>query len=194
MSVAHRITEPNRIISLYRFFGMVQISSVGVLPLSIWTRYFRLGQCFHQGAKRHNQTNVSAAGSLDSPPHQITRPVHDTFPVELTLASPLHMIARRDFAEANGRRTRGAFSLRIRGALPAARRSGIGGASKLRGNSLSKTCRSRDAPARLPGQLGHPRRGHGFGGPIRDMARTRRRKRNGHVRLTAWRHIGETKP
>jgi hypothetical protein len=26
------------------FFGMVQISSVGFLPLSIWTRYFRLGQ------------------------------------------------------------------------------------------------------------------------------------------------------
>jgi hypothetical protein len=26
------------------FFGMVQISSVGFLPLSIWTSYFRLGQ------------------------------------------------------------------------------------------------------------------------------------------------------
>ena len=30
--------------ALYRFFGMVQISSVGVLPLSIWTQYFGLGQ------------------------------------------------------------------------------------------------------------------------------------------------------
>jgi hypothetical protein len=36
-SVAHQITEPNRTISLYRFFGMVQISSGGFLPLSIWT-------------------------------------------------------------------------------------------------------------------------------------------------------------
>jgi hypothetical protein len=43
-SVAHQITEPNRTISLYRFFGMVQISSGGFLPLSIWTRNFRLGQ------------------------------------------------------------------------------------------------------------------------------------------------------
>jgi hypothetical protein len=32
-SVARRITEPDRTISLYRFFGMVQISSVGFLPL-----------------------------------------------------------------------------------------------------------------------------------------------------------------
>jgi hypothetical protein len=30
--------------ALYRFFGMVQISSGGFLPLSIWTSYFRLGQ------------------------------------------------------------------------------------------------------------------------------------------------------
>jgi hypothetical protein len=29
--------------ALYRFFGMVQISSCGFLPLSIWTSYFRLG-------------------------------------------------------------------------------------------------------------------------------------------------------
>jgi hypothetical protein len=29
--------------ALYRFFGMVQISSGGFLPLSIWTSYFRLG-------------------------------------------------------------------------------------------------------------------------------------------------------
>jgi len=36
-SVAHQNTEPDRTISLYRFFGMVQISSVGFLPLSIWT-------------------------------------------------------------------------------------------------------------------------------------------------------------
>ena len=43
-SVAHPITEPHRTISLYRFFGMVQISSVGFLPLSIWTSYFGLGQ------------------------------------------------------------------------------------------------------------------------------------------------------
>ena len=41
-SVAHQFTEPDRTISLYRFFGMVQISSCGFLPLSIWTRYFRL--------------------------------------------------------------------------------------------------------------------------------------------------------
>ncbi len=44
VSVAHRITEPDRTITLYRFFGMVQISLVGILSLSIWTRYFRLGQ------------------------------------------------------------------------------------------------------------------------------------------------------
>jgi hypothetical protein len=37
VSVAHRITEPDRTIFLYRFFGMVQVSSVGFLPLSIWT-------------------------------------------------------------------------------------------------------------------------------------------------------------
>jgi len=43
VSVAHRITEPDRTITLYRFFGMVQISSVGFSPLLIWTRYFRLG-------------------------------------------------------------------------------------------------------------------------------------------------------
>ena len=43
-SVAHRITEPDRTISLYRFFGIVQITSVGVLPLSTWTSYLRLGQ------------------------------------------------------------------------------------------------------------------------------------------------------
>jgi hypothetical protein len=30
--------------ALYRFFGMVQISSDGFLPLSIWTSYFGLGQ------------------------------------------------------------------------------------------------------------------------------------------------------
>jgi len=30
--------------ALYRFFGMVQISYIGFLPLSIWTRNFRLGQ------------------------------------------------------------------------------------------------------------------------------------------------------
>ncbi len=30
--------------ALYRLFGMAQISSVGFLPLSIWTRYFGLGQ------------------------------------------------------------------------------------------------------------------------------------------------------
>jgi len=36
-SVAHQITEPDRTISLYRFFGKLQISSVGFLPLSIWT-------------------------------------------------------------------------------------------------------------------------------------------------------------
>jgi hypothetical protein len=30
--------------ALYRFFGMVQISSGGFLPLLIWTSYFRLGQ------------------------------------------------------------------------------------------------------------------------------------------------------
>jgi hypothetical protein len=30
--------------ALYRFFGMVQISSSGFLPLSIWTRKLRLGQ------------------------------------------------------------------------------------------------------------------------------------------------------
>jgi hypothetical protein len=30
--------------ALYRFFGMVQISSRGFLPLLIWTRNFRLGQ------------------------------------------------------------------------------------------------------------------------------------------------------
>jgi hypothetical protein len=36
-----RIKLPNHFLS--RFFGMVQISSVGVLPLSIWTSYFRLG-------------------------------------------------------------------------------------------------------------------------------------------------------
>ncbi len=41
-SVAHQSTEPDRTISLYRFFGMVQISLGGFLPLSIWTRYFRL--------------------------------------------------------------------------------------------------------------------------------------------------------
>ena len=44
MSVAHPITEPDRTISLYRFFDMVQISLRGFLPLLIWTRYFRLGQ------------------------------------------------------------------------------------------------------------------------------------------------------
>jgi hypothetical protein len=43
-SVAHQNTEPDRTISLYRFFGMVQISSGGFLPLSIWTSYFGLGQ------------------------------------------------------------------------------------------------------------------------------------------------------
>jgi hypothetical protein len=31
--------------ALYRFFGMVQISSGGFLPLLIWTRNFRLGHC-----------------------------------------------------------------------------------------------------------------------------------------------------
>jgi hypothetical protein len=36
-SVAHRSTEPDRTTFLYRFFDMVQISSVGFLPLSIWT-------------------------------------------------------------------------------------------------------------------------------------------------------------
>jgi hypothetical protein len=30
--------------ALYRFFGMVQISLRGFLPLSIWTSYFGLGQ------------------------------------------------------------------------------------------------------------------------------------------------------
>jgi hypothetical protein len=30
--------------ALYRFFGMVQISSGGFLPILIWTSYFRLGQ------------------------------------------------------------------------------------------------------------------------------------------------------
>jgi len=30
--------------ALYRFFGMVQISSRGFLPLSIWTSFFGLGQ------------------------------------------------------------------------------------------------------------------------------------------------------
>ncbi len=30
--------------ALYRLFGMAQISSVGFLPLSIWTKYFGLGQ------------------------------------------------------------------------------------------------------------------------------------------------------
>jgi hypothetical protein len=30
--------------ALYRFFGMVQISSGGFLPLSIWTSYFGRGQ------------------------------------------------------------------------------------------------------------------------------------------------------
>jgi len=40
-SVAHPITESDRTITLYRFFGMLQISSVGFLPLSIWASYFR---------------------------------------------------------------------------------------------------------------------------------------------------------
>ncbi len=31
--------------ALYRFFGMVQISSGGFLPLLIWTSYFGLGVC-----------------------------------------------------------------------------------------------------------------------------------------------------
>jgi hypothetical protein len=30
--------------ALYHLFGMVQISSVDFLPLSIWTQYFGLGQ------------------------------------------------------------------------------------------------------------------------------------------------------
>ena len=44
-SVAHQNTEPDRTISLYRFFGMLHITSAGFLSLSIWTSYFRLGVC-----------------------------------------------------------------------------------------------------------------------------------------------------
>ena len=36
--------------AVYRFFGMVQISSRGFLPLLIWTSYFRLGHVFRVGA------------------------------------------------------------------------------------------------------------------------------------------------
>jgi hypothetical protein len=51
----HLMALRDRTISLYRFFGKLKISSVGFLPLSIWTRYFRLG---------HNQRakSLTAAG------------------------------------------------------------------------------------------------------------------------------------
>jgi len=40
--------------ALYRFFDMVQISYIGFLPLSIWTRNFRLGHTARL-AKKNNK-------------------------------------------------------------------------------------------------------------------------------------------
>jgi hypothetical protein len=69
-SVAHRITEPDRTISLYRFFGMVQISSGGFLPLLIWTRNFRLGQ----GGK-HTPPSFGEGGRPDALGGFLPKPV-----------------------------------------------------------------------------------------------------------------------
>jgi len=50
--------------ALYRFFGMVQISSVGFLPLSIWTKKLGLGQTASSSQSRRAAEQASKSSKL----------------------------------------------------------------------------------------------------------------------------------
>jgi hypothetical protein len=69
-SVAHQNTEPDRTISFYRFFGLVQISSGGFLPLLIWIR---------NSTFRKVERSQAQGVKVEAPPSSYLEPENDRY-------------------------------------------------------------------------------------------------------------------